>query len=71
MEEYLEIVKLLIKKGADIHRNNDIFLKHATENKNYKVVKFLLENGADPLVAFGNDQLKIFELLVNHVNKFN
>lgn len=49
----MEIVKLLIEKGADIHEKNDNFfggrtpLLYASEGRNTEIVKFLMMNGAD------------------------
>jgi len=42
-----EILKLLIKNGADIHANNETPLFNAIESNNTDMVKILLDNGAD------------------------
>ena len=44
---HLEIVKYLVKHGADIHTQNDYALRYATEKGYLDIVKYLVENGAD------------------------
>ena len=47
---YLEIVKYLIDKGADIdneNRGGDTALVYASENGHFDVVKYLIEKGSD------------------------
>jgi len=44
---YSGIVKKLIKKGVDIHTNEDKALRYAAEYGHLKVVKCLVEAGAD------------------------
>ena len=40
-------IKNVIKKGANIHTDNDLSLKKACEKGKFKIVKFLVENGAN------------------------
>ena len=42
---YLEIVKLLLKNGANVHAENDYALIWASRNGHFEVVKLLLKNG--------------------------
>ena len=44
---HLEIVKLLIQNGADIHAENDYALRWASQEGHIEVVTFLIQNGAD------------------------
>jgi len=44
---HLEVVKLLVEKGADIHADNDYSLKWASGNGHLEVVKLLVEKGAN------------------------
>ena len=44
----LEVLKILIANGADIHADNENALSWATFNRNYKCVKYLLQMGANP-----------------------
>ena len=44
---YLEVVKLLLEHGADVHAHEDEALKWASMNGHTEVVKLLLEHGAD------------------------
>lgn len=44
---HLEIVKLLVGAGADIHQMRDFSLRWAARNGHLEVVRFLLEAGAD------------------------
>jgi len=44
---HLEVVKLLVEKGADIHADNDNALRWASKNGHLEVVEFLVEKGAD------------------------
>ena len=43
----LEVIKKLVKEGADIHSNNDRALRWASSEGHFGVVKFLIEKGAD------------------------
>lgn len=38
---YIEIVKLLLNEGADVHADNDTALRWASENGHSEVVKVL------------------------------
>ena len=44
---YLPIVKLLIKKGADIHIKNDTAIIHAAYHGYSSIVKLLIDLGAN------------------------
>ena len=44
---HIDIVKLLLKYGADIHTNNDEAVRWASKTGQYDVVRLLLEKGAD------------------------
>ena len=43
-KSYIDIVKLLVESGVDIHFNNDSALRYTT---NVDIMKFLIESGAD------------------------
>jgi ankyrin repeat protein len=43
---YLEVVKVLIEAGADVHAWDDAALHDASKNRHLEVVKFLIEVGA-------------------------
>ena len=43
----IDIVKFMIKEGADVHAYNDYAIKWSSENGHTEIVKLLLENGAD------------------------
>ncbi|AQN68735.1 ankyrin repeat protein [Saudi moumouvirus] len=45
---HLDVVKYLIKNGADVHANNDRALELASECDYKKIVKYLIKNGANP-----------------------
>ena len=80
-DDHVEIVKLLLKYGADIEQGNETLghtpLHIAADNGCYDVAKVLLENGAKvdsrcirnetPLhIAVLNDRLEILLLLLEH-----
>ena len=43
----VEVVKALLKCGADVHAENDYALRLASYHGHYEIVKILLENGAN------------------------
>jgi ankyrin repeat protein len=47
MYDHLDIAKVLLKNGADIHVLSDMPLKNAVSQNNSKMVELLLKNGAD------------------------
>jgi ankyrin repeat protein len=47
MAQEIEMIKVMLENGADIHAFKDFALQLASENGRLKVIKFLLENGAD------------------------
>lgn len=47
----IEIVKLLISKGAEIETQSELLLDHAVSDDRVDLVKLLVENGADPSKA--------------------
>lgn len=57
---HLEIVKLLLKNGADIHITDDEALRRAAINGHYDIVDFLLYKGANPY-AFSKEEWKHVE----------
>jgi ankyrin repeat protein len=44
---HLEVCKLLLENGANVHANKDWALQHAARNGHLEVCKLLLENGAN------------------------
>ncbi len=54
---YESLVKLLLEKGADVHANNDQALQNAAKSGSAKMVKTLLEYGANDWV-YGNKALR-------------
>jgi ankyrin repeat protein len=74
---YLDGVKLALKRNADINIYDCFPLRIAIEHNNFEIVKFLVDNGADiniyyqnPLViAFNFNRYNIIEyLLVNNAD---
>jgi len=67
---YLDLVKLLVEKGAD---NNDYSLISASEKGYLEIVEFLLDNGADIHanddealhLAYKNNHTEIIKLLLS------
>ena len=53
----VDTFKLLIKKGADIHANNDYALRSSAAKGHLEVVKLLIEKGAD-IHAYNNYALR-------------
>ncbi len=54
----VEVLKQLVKEGADIHAWNDDALRWAAENGHLSVVKFLVKSGAD-IHAYNDDVLRL------------
>jgi ankyrin repeat protein len=44
---HIEVVKLLLEKGANIHADDDFSLRIASQQGHLEVVKLLIENGAN------------------------
>lgn len=71
---HLEIVKLLLAAGADIHTTYDRALINAVDYGHLEVVRLLLEKGADVeannnlalSLAVGNNYLEIVKLLLDN-----
>ena len=55
---HLNIMKLLLEKGADMHTSDDYPLISASENGHINVVQHLVENGAD-IHALDDEALKL------------
>jgi ankyrin repeat protein len=69
---HIEIMKLLLNNGVDIHVDNDCALRNAASQGFVDMVRFLLENGADPK-SNNNEALKwaiFYEKYYNPINKF-
>ena len=74
---HVEIVKLLLKRGANVHAENDYALRWASVNGHIKVIELLLNNGADVHADYGyairwaswNGHAKVVELLKAHMKK--
>jgi ankyrin repeat protein len=70
----LEIIKKLIKEGADIHIDDDYVLRLAAESGHLDVVKYLIKNGADIHArddyalgwAVSNDYLDVVKYLIKN-----
>lgn len=51
-DEYVEIVKVLLEYGADVHTGGDTPMYCAVIAENVKLIKLLLDHGADVKMAF-------------------
>lgn len=77
-DSYIDIVKLLVEKGADVNvqsSNYKTALGMACQNNNWKIVDFLLAHGANEFIAekenlliyaIKHDQEKIIKLFVKY-----
>jgi len=65
----LELVKSLIKQGADVHAWSDWALRYASNNGYLDTVKFLVSQGAD--VHAGGDWALRQACLYRHTNVVN
>ena len=63
---YLQVIKYLIEKGANIHAGDDYALKWACENGHMNVAKFLVENGAN--IHVGNNHGLVRACKYGHMN---
>ena len=71
---YLEVVKFLVRKGANIHAHNDEALRESSRLGHFEIVKFLVTQGANihadddyPLRgAAAEGHLEIVKFLVTH-----
>lgn len=57
---YFNGIKLAIKRGADIHLNNEQVLRNACFDSNIKLIKFLIENGSD--IHYDDDYVMFYAL---------
>ena len=70
---HIEVVELLLDRGANIHVNNDDALIWAARNGHIEVVKLLLDSGADIqakydkalIYASNNDNIEVVKLLLD------
>ena len=62
----VEVLKSLIKEGADIHTNDDYVLRWAAESDHLDVVKYLVKNGAD--IHAWNDYVLRWAACNGHLN---
>src|SRR5205807_2406785 len=63
----IKVIQYLLSLGANVQAQGNAALKLATENGNDKLIKLLLDAGADPNVALlstENIKIKILELLI-------
>lgn len=60
---YLELVRLLLERGADVHAYNDLALRWASRMGHLDIVKLLLERGAN-VHANGGSALKWLRRMV-------
>lgn len=75
----LEVCKLLLEHGADVHTWNNLTLRYATYYGHLEVCKVLLEHGADvhacdnlPLIyAAMKGHLEVCKLLIEHGANIN
>jgi len=51
---YLEVVKYLVEKGADVHILDDMPLRRAAAGGHLEIIKYLIENGAN--IHAGDDE---------------
>jgi ankyrin repeat protein len=50
----LDIIKLLVENGADIHKNDDYILHFVViQNQSYEIIEFLVKNGANVNASHG------------------
>ncbi len=62
----LNIVNFLLKKGANIHANNDLAIIKASEYGHLNIVEFLVENGAN--IHANNDSVLMTAAYRGHLN---
>lgn len=81
-KKHLDVVKYLVSQGADIHINDDMALRHASEDGYVKIVEYLIEQGSNVHAvddyalryACQNGNLTIVKCLVQagaNINIFN
>jgi hypothetical protein len=71
---HLEVVRLLIANGADVHAGNDFALELASKNGHLEVVRLLVSNGANVnamndnalRLASKNGHLEVVRLLIDN-----
>ncbi len=75
----LSQIKILIRKGADVHADNDFLLRWAAGNGHLEIVKYLVKHGADihavddfalRMAAVGG-YLEVVKYLVEHGTDVN
>lgn len=73
-------VKIMVRLGANIHFDRDIALVYAICNKNVRMVKFLLDNGANVYargikgeyvidLAYSKENEEVLQLIKDHMEK--
>jgi len=73
----VEVFKVIVRQGADIHADDDLALQWAAENGHLEVVKYLVDQGTDIhadsdhalQLAAENGHMEVVEYLENQVRK--
>ena len=74
IRNYTEVIKVLLNYGVNINADDGKALKTACLNQNIELIKFLLNNGADPRPVLSTYYCRTFEnlkLLLEHNPNYN